>query len=152
MTVERPSWRDDYWVCQALSAVATNFPDDVVFKGGTSIEKLRLIERLSEDIDLLVVARLANDREGVRLLKDVCANVAEALGQTTPEKIIGGGKAATATLFRNYLDLGHRGDSSISVIEHAIYQLDLGHDERVLPSTSTSFVAASSGLVSRSHR
>ena len=29
----------DYWVCQALAAVAANHGEDVVFKGGTSLEK-----------------------------------------------------------------------------------------------------------------
>lgn len=91
----------DYWVCQALAAVAANHGEDVVFKGGTSLEKLRIIERLSEDIDLLVVARPDGDRRGKKLLRAICTSVATALDQETNEKVLSGGKAKQATLFRS---------------------------------------------------
>lgn len=46
----------DYWVCQVLRGLATGPRGaSVVFKGGTSLEKLRLTQRFSEDIDALVV-------------------------------------------------------------------------------------------------
>jgi predicted nucleotidyltransferase component of viral defense system len=45
----------DYWVCQGLRAIEEHAPGETIFKGGTSLEKQRLIERFSEDIDLLVV-------------------------------------------------------------------------------------------------
>lgn len=45
----------DYWVCEALWAITTKHPGEVVFKGGTSLEKLGIIRRFSEDLDLLVV-------------------------------------------------------------------------------------------------
>ncbi|MHB1090073.1 MAG: nucleotidyl transferase AbiEii/AbiGii toxin family protein [Ilumatobacteraceae bacterium] len=91
----------DYWVCQALAAVAANYDEDVVFKGGTSIEKLRIIERLSEDIDLLVVARPDGDRRGERLLKAICTCITTALGQETNEKVTSGGTTKEVTLYRS---------------------------------------------------
>jgi hypothetical protein len=45
----------DYWVCEVLRAIVGAHGDEVVFKGGTSLEKMRIIQRLSEDLDLLVV-------------------------------------------------------------------------------------------------
>ncbi len=46
----------DYWVTQVLRALADGFVDDFVFKGGTSLSKgFGLIERFSEDIDILIV-------------------------------------------------------------------------------------------------
>lgn len=45
----------DYWVCEVLRAIVGAYGDAVVFKGGTSLEKLRIIQRFSEDLDLLVV-------------------------------------------------------------------------------------------------
>lgn len=46
----------DYWVTEALRAIADQFRDGVVFKGGTSLSKAHaLIDRFSEDIDLLIV-------------------------------------------------------------------------------------------------
>jgi predicted nucleotidyltransferase component of viral defense system len=38
----------DHWACRALRAITINHPDAVVFKGGTSLEKLRIIRRFSE--------------------------------------------------------------------------------------------------------
>jgi hypothetical protein len=69
----------DYWVCQALRAVATAFPGQVIFKGGTSLEKLRLIQRFSEDLDLLVVADFPNVRQGKKALQRMLAAAAEAV-------------------------------------------------------------------------
>ena len=45
----------DYWVTEALRSIAASFGEGVVFKGGTSLSKAwELIQRFSEDIDLLV--------------------------------------------------------------------------------------------------
>lgn len=45
----------DYWVTEALRVVATNFGEGTIFKGGTSLSKAwHLIQRFSEDIDLLI--------------------------------------------------------------------------------------------------
>ncbi|MDE2104220.1 MAG: nucleotidyl transferase AbiEii/AbiGii toxin family protein [Patescibacteria group bacterium] len=45
----------DYYVTEALRIVATAMPDQVIFKGGTSLSKgWGLIERFSEDLDLFV--------------------------------------------------------------------------------------------------
>ncbi|MET3804272.1 hypothetical protein ABIB25_001258 [Nakamurella sp. UYEF19] len=45
----------DYWVCRALRSVAPQHPGEVIFKGATSLEKMRIVHRFSEDLDLLVV-------------------------------------------------------------------------------------------------
>lgn len=46
----------DFWVCWVLKKLfASELSDDLVFKGGTSLSKAhRLIERFSEDIDLVL--------------------------------------------------------------------------------------------------
>jgi hypothetical protein len=45
----------DYYVTEALRIVASHFPDQVVFKGGTSLSKgWGLIDRFSEDVDLFL--------------------------------------------------------------------------------------------------
>jgi hypothetical protein len=44
----------DYWVSEALRALASGYGDDFVFKGGTSLSKgYRIIELFSEDIGRL---------------------------------------------------------------------------------------------------
>jgi predicted nucleotidyltransferase component of viral defense system len=58
----------DYWVCEALRAIAGARPGEVVFKGGTSLEKLRIIQRFSEDLDLLVVGDYKSNRAAERAL------------------------------------------------------------------------------------
>lgn len=80
----------DYWVCEALRAIAVTFPGVVVFKGGTSLEKLRLIRRFSEDLDLLIVGNYPNERQAKRAMKEMCRVAAEATGAAESEPQSGG--------------------------------------------------------------
>lgn len=74
----------DFWVTEVLRGVtrtATSLGVEVVFKGGTSLSKAyRLIERFSEDVDVLVI--LPTDTTGAkeRLLKSLVAGAADATG------------------------------------------------------------------------
>ena len=46
----------DYWVSEILRAMSREFGNDFVFKGGTSLSKAyRIVERFSEDVDVLVL-------------------------------------------------------------------------------------------------
>jgi Nucleotidyl transferase AbiEii toxin, Type IV TA system len=46
----------DYWVAQALRGLQSSYSDQFIFKGGTSLSKAYgLIERFSEDIDILII-------------------------------------------------------------------------------------------------
>jgi predicted nucleotidyltransferase component of viral defense system len=46
----------DYWVSEVLRVLARDFGRDFIFKGGTSLSKAyRIVERFSEDIDVLVL-------------------------------------------------------------------------------------------------
>lgn len=46
----------DYWVSEVLRVLASDFGGDFIFKGGTSLSKgYRIVERFSEDIDILVL-------------------------------------------------------------------------------------------------
>jgi len=46
----------DYWVSEVLRVLVAHFPDDFIFKGGTSLSKAYgIVERFSEDIDVLVL-------------------------------------------------------------------------------------------------
>jgi len=75
----------DYWVTQALRVLADVFPNDFVFKGGTSLSKgYGLIERFSEDIDLLVIQGTRGKGAVDRLMKDMGTAVASTMG-TTPQ-------------------------------------------------------------------
>jgi hypothetical protein len=62
----------DYWITEILRSIAQpieNFDAGVIFKGGTSLSKgWRLIQRMSEDVDVLVVfgeTAPQNDRDRV---------------------------------------------------------------------------------------
>ncbi|MFM6133901.1 MAG: nucleotidyl transferase AbiEii/AbiGii toxin family protein [Sphaerospermopsis kisseleviana] len=51
----------DYYVTEALRIVAQSYPNEVIFKGGTSLSKgWKLIERFSEDIDLFLNPQMFN--------------------------------------------------------------------------------------------
>lgn len=70
----------DYWACEALRAITFAHPGEVVFKGGTSLEKLRIIRRFSEDLDLLVVGEYGSNRAAERALKAMVEAAATATG------------------------------------------------------------------------
>ncbi len=80
----------DYWVCEALRAIEAHAPGAVIFKGGTSLEKLRIIRRFSEDLDLLVVGQFANVRQGKAALKGLCAAAATGTGGVLTDERSGG--------------------------------------------------------------
>lgn len=72
----------DYWVTQVLRALADAYPGAFTFKGGTSLSKgYSLIERFSEDVDILVQP-MRGDSAAVRerRLAAMSASVATALG------------------------------------------------------------------------
>ena len=79
----------DYWVTVALhtifhSAVA----DDAVFKGGTALSKChKLIERFSEDVDMVV---LNNMGESGNQLKNKLKAITDAVSKVMPEVEIAG--------------------------------------------------------------
>lgn len=73
----------DYWACEALRAITVAHPGEVVFKGGTSLEKLRIIRRFSEDLDLLVIGEYASNRSAERALRSMIEAAAAATGGQT---------------------------------------------------------------------
>jgi hypothetical protein len=59
----------DFWVCLVLKTLFTDstFKDSLVFKGGTSLSKVyRVIERFSEDIDLVLDWKLIGYGQGLK--------------------------------------------------------------------------------------
>ncbi len=80
----------DYWVSQILRHLADRYPLDFIFKGGTSLSKgYGLIERFSEDIDLLIVKGTKGRGAVDRLMKEMGASAGEYLG-STPETVESG--------------------------------------------------------------
>lgn len=90
MDVQPLAVEKDYWVCRALRGLVTSFPGQVIFKGGTSLEKLRLIQRFSEDLDLLVVASFPDVRKGKAALKEMCRVAAAAVESDLSDELSGG--------------------------------------------------------------
>ncbi len=72
----------DYWVSGALRALANSYRRDFVFKGGTSLSKAyRIIERFSEDIDVLVIPGQRSKGETHALMKTMGEAAGAALGR-----------------------------------------------------------------------
>lgn len=79
----------DYWVTYALYKII-NAPigKEVIFKGGTALSKcFKLIERFSEDIDLVV---LRNDEESGNKLKEKLREISNSIIDDLPEVDIEG--------------------------------------------------------------
>ncbi len=79
----------DYWVTVALyNLFQSHVADDLVFKGGTSLSKCyKLIERFSEDIDLVVVR---NQGDTDNQMKEKIRSVSKVLEVVIPEIPIDG--------------------------------------------------------------
>lgn len=83
----------DYWVSEALRALANGNGRDFVFKGGTSLSKAyRIIERFSEDIDVLVIPGQRSKGATHSLMKTMGEAAGAALGsrpRPTPQSQTG---------------------------------------------------------------
>ncbi len=74
----------DYWVTYALHTIFNNtIGVDTVFKGGTALSKCyKMIDRFSEDIDLVVLRR---DGETDNKLKTKIKTISRVVGEVLPE-------------------------------------------------------------------
>ena len=79
----------DYWVTYALHTIFNNeIGKDTVFKGGTALSKCyNLIERFSEDIDLVVLRR---EGETDSKLKSKLKKVSTVVEAVLPEEVVEG--------------------------------------------------------------
>jgi hypothetical protein len=95
----------DYWVTQILRVLAEHHAAGIVFKGGTSLSKgYRIIERFSEDVDILVTPIADASRKGTEAhLLDMSTLVSNALGLEFEEaRKPGGGWAASRGDYLRY--------------------------------------------------
>ena len=71
----------DYWVSEILRALSRDFGGDFVFKGGTSLSKAyRIVERFSEDVDVLVLPGARGRGAVDKLMKAMGALAATTTG------------------------------------------------------------------------
>ena len=79
----------DYWVTLVLCEIFhSEIADQVVFKGGTSLSKChKLIQRFSEDIDLVV---LRNEGEKANQLKRKIRTISKIVENVVPEIQVNG--------------------------------------------------------------
>jgi predicted nucleotidyltransferase component of viral defense system len=73
----------DYWVSEVLRVMASEFAGDFILKGGTSLSKgYRLIQRFSEDIDILVLPGSRGRDATDKLMKRMSDRAAAGVGGT----------------------------------------------------------------------
>lgn len=73
----------DYWVSEVLRVLGRDFAGDFIFKGGTSLSKgYRLVERFSEDIDVLVLPGERGRGATESLMKAMADAAAAGVGGT----------------------------------------------------------------------
>jgi len=125
----------DYWACEALRAITTAHPGEVVFKGGTSLEKLRIIRRFSEDLDLLVVGEYPSKNAEQRALRNLLATAADATG-AEPTGVTAGGNSGSFHR-SGYLTppLEHRGEPG-AIADPAAILVELGQSGGPNPHAS----------------
>jgi Nucleotidyl transferase AbiEii toxin, Type IV TA system len=72
----------DYYVTEALRVIATLYPTQVVFKGGTSLSKgWKLIDRFSEDLDLFLDPNAFDSPLSSNQTDKVLKNIQAAVGE-----------------------------------------------------------------------
>lgn len=92
----------DYWVSEVLRVVAREFEQDFVFKGGTSLSKgYRIVERFSDDIDVLVLPGERGRGATDKLMKQIGA--AAAAGIDGEASVVGGSETGR----HRSIDPGH---------------------------------------------
>ena len=82
--------KKDYWVTYALNTLFhSSMADQIVFKGGTALSKCyKMIERFSEDIDIVVIWKpKENDNQLKRKLKNVSNIVSDAIPEIEIEGV-----------------------------------------------------------------
>lgn len=78
----------DYWVTYVLHTIFSNeIGKETIFKGGTALSKSKLIDRFSEDIDLVV---LRNEGESESKMKTKLKKISTLVGSILPEAEIEG--------------------------------------------------------------
>ena len=71
----------DYWVSEVLRVLAAKHCGSFVFKGGTSLSKgFRIVERFSEDVDILILNDGDSRGKTDRLMKEMGRVAAEGVG------------------------------------------------------------------------
>lgn len=125
--------KKDYWVCEVLRTIVAAHPDEVVFKGGTSLEKLRIIERFSEDLDLLVVGSYDTVRAAKRAMKAMLDTAASATGGECSDRVSGGKLGTARQEARLELPLDHR-DGTDGLADPTSVLIELGQSGGPNPS------------------
>lgn len=85
----RPQYLEkDYWVTEVIRALHGEFAGHFVFKGGTSLSKgYGLIERFSEDVDILIIGDAGDSAKArEKKLADISKAIAGKLGLRLKEK------------------------------------------------------------------
>ena len=104
----------DYWVSEVLRVLSRDFAGDFVFKGGTSLSKgYRLVERFSEDIDILALPAALSAHESATLRAHGPAGLGDD-GSSTPRPE----SRAQGALRRPIVDRGGNAKSARSCRRH----------------------------------
>lgn len=103
----------DYWVTYALCELFhSRAKDGVVFKGGTSLSKCyNIIERFSEDVDLVVVKRESDTGNDLkRKLKEITTIIDESILEEVPDDPNTSKGGSLRKIVYSYPKIGMSGD------------------------------------------
>lgn len=123
----------DYWTCEVLRTVLGAHREEVIFKGGTSLEKLRIIERFSEDLDLLVVGEYPSKNAAKRAMKQMLDTAASTTGGQCTDRKSGGNVGTLHSSAYLELPLNDRGGSA-GVADPAALLIELGQIGGPIPA------------------
>lgn len=123
----------DYWVSEVLRVITASFSGEFVFKGGTSLSKgYRIVERFSEDVDILVLPGDRGRGATDTLMKKMAALAAAGVdGTYEPVGERGAGR------HRSY-EIGYRAARESTVLIRNSVLLEMGvrggpHPHETLP-------------------
>lgn len=125
----------DYWICEVLRTIVASHGDEIVFKGGTSLEKLRIIERFSEDLDLLVVGEYPSKSAAKKALKTMLDTAAATTGGLCTGRESGGGLGTLHSHAHLALPLDYS-DSAVGLADPTAVLIELGQSGGPKPAVN----------------
>ncbi|MDO9567663.1 MAG: nucleotidyl transferase AbiEii/AbiGii toxin family protein [Candidatus Desulfaltia sp.] len=119
----------DYWVTLVLYEIFhSNIADQIVFKGGTSLSKChKLIQRFSEDIDLVVLRNKGeNDNQLKRKIRSISKVVENVLSEIQVEGLTNKKGNIRKTVYRyNRLFEGSFGQARDQIILESTWLVEI---------------------------
>ncbi|MEX0813819.1 MAG: nucleotidyl transferase AbiEii/AbiGii toxin family protein [Chitinophagales bacterium] len=135
----------DYWITLLLSRLAeSNYIEETVFKGGTSLSKgYNLIERFSEDVDLAIVNNGGKSGNEIKtIIRKIEKEITKELTEIPTEGITSKGSRFRKSVFEYITTEKHNANNKL-IVEINSFANPFPFQERIIKSMVGDYLAQS---------